>query len=190
MKAEFPDVLFYFVDGTVVEVGESGDVAFRRMLWNHKHQINALSFFILVAPNGRIVHASAVDCGSTHDKTAWEQSDAVQQLQKRYADPPAGMRLAIGGDKAYPNITVPRGWYKYITKSGEKHAKADEGLVLSPSIAKHRAVVERSIGKLKDYLVLHRALYLGYNVARVQKIVYILASLVNQEYFHTHKCKI
>lgn len=94
----------------------------------------------------------------------------------------------MGGDKAYQNMTVPNGWKKYITKSGEQDAqKNDPALRLTPEIAKHRAVVERSIGKMKDFQVLLRKHYLGYSKARVEKIVYIVASLVNQQFFHNNK---
>lgn len=184
IRQEFENTLFYFVDGTVVEVGDSGDVAFRLMLWNNKHQKKAFSFFVLVAPDGRIVFVSSVDYGSTHDKTAWETSGAVDKLEQFYSVPNPTFSFAIGGDKAYPNMTVPAGWTKYITKSGEREGapKCPE-LKFTPEIAKHRAVVERTIGKLKDWQVLSQKYYLGMDMDRVEKIVFILANLVNQEFF-------
>lgn len=167
-----------------MEVGESGDVAFRRMLWNNKHKIHAFSFFVIVAPDGRIVYVSTVDNGNVHDKTAWEESGVVDELEDFYSEKTANFQFAVGGDKAYPNMTVPKGWHKYITKSGEKEAsEKSTQLHFSPEIAKHRAVVERTIGKIKDWLILTRKYYLGFEKARVEKIVFIIANLVNQEYF-------
>ena len=167
--------IFYFVDGTVVEVEESGDVAFRRLLWNNKHQHSALSFFILVSPDGRIVYVSTVDNGNVHDKTAWEHSGVVDELEQFYAGGSANFQLAIGGDKAYPYMTVPRNWHKYITKSGElPGANPDPTLHFTPEIAKHRAVVERTIGKIKDWLILTRKHYLSYDKHRVAKLVYFM----------------
>lgn len=154
------------------------------MLWNNKHKIHAFSFFIIVAPDGRIVYVSIVDNGNVHDKTAWEESGVVNELQDFYAENPTTFQLAVGGDKAYPNMTVPQHWHKYITKSGEAEAtKKSPQLHFTPEIAKYRAVVERTIGKIKDWLVLTRKFYLGFEKARVEKIVYIICNLVNQEFY-------
>ena len=184
LKEEFPGVLFYFVDGTVIEVDESCDVAFRRTLWNNKHQIHAVTFFILVAPDGRIVYVSTVDDGNVHDKTAWEKSGVINELEDCYRGKEGDLQFAVGGDKAYPYMTVPNGWHKYITKSGKvPGGKPDPALHFTPEIAKHRAVVERVIGKMKEWLVLTRKLYMSYDKHRVAKIVFIIANLVNQTTF-------
>lgn len=184
LQTEFPGILFYFVDGTVVEVEESGDMAFRRMLWNNKHQIHSFSFFIVVAPDGRIAYVSSVDNGNMHDKTAWEQSGVVQELEEMYTPADTNFELAIGGDKAYPHMTVPKGWHKYITKSGEVPGeKSDPVLHFTPQIAKHRAVVERTIGKIKEWHILTRKQYLVHDKHRVAKIVFIIANLVNQSLY-------
>lgn len=183
LQEAYKKVLFYFVDGTVVGVGESGDPDVNRDTWNTKHQIHAFAFFVLVAPNGRIVYLSDVYFGNVHDKTAWEESTVLRLLKQKYSVLPNDLTFAIGGDKAYPHMTVPDGWFKYITKSGEKEVQSKlPNLRLDAEIAKFRAVVERAIGKLKDYQVLHNPYYLGFDTVRVYKIVFILANLVNQTY--------
>lgn len=184
IRKEFEKVLFYFVDGTVVEVEEPYNVALRRQLWNNKHHFHAFSFFILVAPSGRIVYVSKLEDGNKHDKTAWEESTAVSELTRFYGAVESEFQLAIGGDKAYPNMTVPKGWHKYITKSGEQEAhKMQDNLHLTPEIAKHRAVVERTIGKIKDWHVLTKHEYISKSIDRAEKLVFILCNLVNLEHF-------
>lgn len=156
-------------------------MAFRRMLWNNKHQMHAFSFFILVSPDGRIAYVSTVDNGNVHDKTAWEHSGVIEELEAEYRGKGGDLQFAVGGDKAYPNMTVPEGWHKYITKSGKvPGAKPDPALRFTPDIAKHRAVVERTIGKLKDWLVLTRKTYISHDKHRLAKILFIVANLVNQ----------
>ena len=108
----------------------------------------------------------------------------VDALEAFYSQPNDSFSFAIGGDKAYPNMTVPTGWSKYITKSGEAESvKKTRELHFTPEIAKHRAVVERTIGKLKDWQILSQKHYLGISPNRVEKIVYILANLASQEFF-------
>jgi len=172
------------VDGTVIEVGQSGNSQLQRDLWNNKHQIYAYAFFIVVAPNGRIVYCSRVYEGNKHDKTAWDESTAVEELKKKYQQIPPGLQLAMGGDKAYPYMKVPDGWQKVITKSGEVPGLQQQaGLVFNPAIAKYRAVVERTIGRLKEWQVLGRKYYIGMDMGRIERIIFIICNIVNKEFF-------
>jgi hypothetical protein len=129
----FPECLFYFIDGTVLEINSPVDIKKNRAMYNSKHGICAWSYFIMVAPNGEIVYISPCELGSTHDSTAYDVAMAfppmkyedngdvvyrtdqslVEQLGEQYAD---GIKLdgnsytpCIGGDKAYPLIDVPKG---------------------------------------------------------------------------------
>jgi hypothetical protein len=184
MRNEFPNIYFYFVDGTVIEIGETGDVVMNRASWNHKHQVHANSFFIVVSPKGRIVYLSDVFDGSTHDKTSWEESGIVSDLEKFYGVPRNGDQFAIGGDKAYPNISLPNGWDKHITKSGEGEAAPNQPrLHFTANIAKYRATVERTIGKIKDWNVLLRQQYISFERNRLFRILFIISNLVNLTHF-------
>lgn len=184
IREEFPNTLFYFVDGTIVPITNSNDYAWRRLNWNNKHQTYGFSFFIVVAPSGQICFVSSAGHGCDHDKTAWDNSTAVEELTTFYGPPPPDKTFAVGGDKAYPNMIVPAGWHKFITKSGAEEAEPNQpNLHLEPAIAKHRAVVERTIGKIKFWHVLEKKLYLSINIDRFEQIVFILCNLVNQELF-------
>ena len=184
IRDDFPSILFYFIDGTVVPITDSNDYAWRRLNWNNKHGTYAWSFFIVVAPSGQICYLSKAGHGSDHDKTAWDNSTAVKELAEFYGLPPAGLTFAVGGDKAYPNMQVPPFWHKYITKSGEGEAEPNqENLHFEPAIAKFRAVVERTIQKIKVWHILEKEQYLSYNIDRFEQIVFILCNLVNQETF-------
>ena len=115
-------------------------------------------FFIVVTPTGRIVYISSIDTGNTHDSTSWnlakafppwlvgmdknktceerkdnktfisslkveKEGEGEEEEEKRYT-------FALGGDKAYPQILLPKGWSLYVTSTaGEKEAKkeANEG---------------------------------------------------------------
>lgn len=70
----FPGHLFYFVDGTVLQIFEPSDIPKGKSAFNTKHSFCALTFFVVCAPNGRIVYVSCMDWGSTHDATAWNTS--------------------------------------------------------------------------------------------------------------------
>jgi hypothetical protein len=59
-----------------------------------------------------------------------------------------GFKLAIGGDKAYPNIARPPNFLSYVTMTA--NAECDDGkdgvdYIRDPDIAPFRSVVERSI---------------------------------------------
>jgi len=61
--------LFYFLDGTVLPIWSPGDVAKNKANFNTKHGCCAHFYYIIVAPDGRIVYVSLVDVGSTYDAT-------------------------------------------------------------------------------------------------------------------------
>jgi hypothetical protein len=104
----FPLKLFFFVDGTVLEINRPADIARSRSNYNTKHACTAISFFIAVDPNGRIVYVSPLSNGNRHDATAWNRAPAfpphvwnpdgslpsrsdgvsfIQQLEEFYGEP-------------------------------------------------------------------------------------------------------
>lgn len=179
---EYGNRLFFFVDGTIIPVHSSRFVLKRKMSFNSKHQTYSTSFWILVSPLGRIHYLSKVDFGNVHDATAWNESNICEVLRENY---PAEMRgdytLAIGGDKAYPNIDVPPGFELYITKSGEDaHGSKKPWVKFSPTIAKYRSVVERSIGQIKSWRILSSKPYMSrIPWAFMRKLLLIICALCN-----------
>lgn len=187
---------FIFVDGTIIQTFDSSDCEGSRSLWNVKHKCPSFIFFVMVTPTGRIVYLSEQMCnGKMHDKTHFEREKVGEKLEERYKEEELedGWTFAIGGDKGYPFISIPKGWKLYITKSGEnskdvneegvesgepiKKAKA-EHVVLDPGIARLRGVVERVIGRIKSWEIFASKYYCS-NVKRVKKLVEIVCGIIN-----------
>lgn len=70
----YPGFLFFFVDGTVLPIFAPSDIQRYKKTYNVKHSTCTLSYFIVCAPDGRIVYVSMVDSGSTHDASAWDDA--------------------------------------------------------------------------------------------------------------------
>jgi hypothetical protein len=123
LKQDFPDTLFLFVDGTVLEIYSPSDAKARRAHYNSKHCFCAWSFFVVVSPMGEIVYVSKLSAGSEHDASQWDASDCVAKLQHKYLflhPDRAKTKLALAGDKAYPRIDLPRYWHLYVTMTADE----------------------------------------------------------------------
>jgi hypothetical protein len=237
LEKGFPNRLFFFIDGTILEVWRPKDIKRARSDFNAKHGCAAVSFFIVVSPTGRIVYISHLDTGNTHDSTSWNLAPAfpptnvtkiaaekrtdgetfIMTLQKYYGvkgiaktlqDIPLEVFFAIGGDKAYPFILLPNGWYLYVTASSseedaQKEAKEGQEATekalgklggdrpvfnkddekmrnLTPDIARPRGVVERVIGAMKDFHLLLNVPFLSrQNYRKVVILIFVVAAITN-----------
>jgi hypothetical protein len=88
LDKSFPGFLFFFIDGTVLEVFSAQDVSKNRENFNAKHGKNAYTYFIMCAPDGYITYLSLVDTGSTHDSTSWNTALAYPPVE---IDPVSGI---------------------------------------------------------------------------------------------------
>lgn len=146
----FPGVLFFFLDGTVIEIWSPSDLKKYRASYNSKHNLCAFSFFVMVTGNGFITYVSLIDTGNTHDSTSWNTAMAWPPLNENGQERDDGFKLteqleafygcgksedfalieegkkhtfALSGDKAYPLIKLPKGWSLYVTMTaGEEDA--------------------------------------------------------------------
>jgi hypothetical protein len=84
LRNQFPNHLFLFVDGTILEIFTPGDAKCRRKHYNSKNGTWAWIFFIVVDPSGHIVYLSQIDLGNKHDSTHWNESDIVNNLNDFY----------------------------------------------------------------------------------------------------------
>jgi len=184
LREQFPNHLFFFVDGTVIKIWTPSDPESRRNHYNNKHGYCAWVFFIVVDPCGHILFLSKLDIGHKHDSTHWNESKVVKLLTSQFASSD-DWTYCIGGDKAYPNISLPPDWHLFVTMTAEEldqsavsfpehdvgttaSESSDEGHDAthddgrnqkinrhkSPKIAKWRSVVERSIGAIKKWKIL------------------------------------
>jgi hypothetical protein len=119
LRADFPNCLFYFVDGTVLEIYTPGDAKCRRNHFNNKHGYCSWSFFLVVDAVGHINYVSELNLGADHDATQWNNSDCVQKLEEKYK-PGKKWKYCLGGDKAYPNIDLPDKWQLYVTMTASE----------------------------------------------------------------------
>lgn len=194
----FPHTLFFFVDGTVVKIWAPEDSKTARAFYNQKHGYHAYVFFIVVTADGKIVYISDVRSGTEHDKTHWNESDAPDQLEQLYCGGWNGKILSIGGDKAYRGIRRPIGWENRVTKSAEEEEKNENeneneqtvkknkewwcDYIKDVKIARHRAVVERTIGAMKKWLILtNEPLISRVTVEEMRSLLVLIAALTNYQ---------
>jgi hypothetical protein len=132
-QKDFPNTLLFFFDGTALRVFNSELMAVNRGNWSPKHRIVAVTFTILVTPDGRIVFVSPLYPGKLRDRKVWFESGINKALVEKYWRLMLDLRenqntpiLAIGGDKGYMGLVLPELWRLYITKSAIKGADKEE----------------------------------------------------------------
>ncbi len=116
LREQFPNCLFFFVDGTILKMWTPDEAKLRRAAYNNKHGCFSWSFFIVVDAVGHIVYLSNLELGARHDATAWNMSTVVSELENFYEASEPWV-FCIGGDKAYPNIDLPDNWEVSYVKS-------------------------------------------------------------------------
>jgi hypothetical protein len=200
--SDYARKLFFFVDGSIIRTYDSSEIRSSRSMRNSKHGHPGYIFFIMVTPSGRVVYVSnQLKSGSTHDKTHMLEDGVVLKMEKEYPSPTVIIndveyQLVLGGDKAYPHAPLPKGWYWYITKSGEdtldvndqgetmgKKASASKlkNVIFDPGFARLRSVVERSIKRVKGWPIF-TSLYHVYSEERTQWLLLISIGLLNWDF--------
>jgi hypothetical protein len=199
LKDKYPKHLFFWVDGTVVNTFAPQDSKTARVFYNNKHGHHSYVFFVAVSPEGRICYLSEVLSGTEHDKTHWNESTAPADLGVDYPDGIEDFILTLGGDKAYKGMKRPRNWANIVTMTGEAFDAEEEerdrlerekrggkkewweqNYSCDSNIARYRAVVERTIGAIKKWLVLGNELLITKSpYARVQQLVLLACALTN-----------
>lgn len=175
----YENILFYFVDGTIIEVQDTSDPLMSQTLRNGKHGCPAIVFFIMVAPGGIVTYlCEEFSEGCMHDKTHFNSDGTSRKLQEFYSTATVTIngkefQRELGGDKAYPHAEKPPGWKWRITKSGEHTEDVTpegkeihgtqakqmtkknqlENVIFDPGFARLRSVVERAIGRIKSWPV-------------------------------------
>ena len=183
---EYRDILFLFVDGTVVKIFTPSDIKSSRSFYNSKHGFCAWVFFAVVTPDGRIVYISDAREGSIHDKTHWNNSNIVDKLGANYKSI-EGIKFAVGGDKAYPGLKRPDGWFSYVTMTADDE-DVDDGVVVGvdyikdPGIARFRSVVERTFVAMKRWKILeNESLLTRLEYGELQRLILLIAALTNYQ---------
>lgn len=197
---KYQKVLFFHIDGSIVETFDTSDPAGRRAIRNGKHGCPAFVFFIIVTSRGRIVYLSKeVKEGSVNDKSHVNDEKVVEQLKDVYGEEGKGRiddeeyLFSFCGDKAYPFMKLPPHWKLYVTKTGEDTIETDErGNAIGPkakdaklpnvefdsAVARLRSVVERVILRVKSWPIFNCSPHCS-TVIRVKKLLIISCGLVN-----------
>lgn len=200
----YDDTLFYFVDGTIIEVQDTSDPLMSQTLRNGKHGCPAIVFFVMVAPSGIVSYlCEEFSDGNTHDKSHFNADRVSQKLQDFYPAATTSINgkefhRELGGDKAYPHASKPSGWKWRITKTGEctKDVAEDgkeiagtkakkmvkkkqlEDVFFDPGFARLRSVVERAIGRIKNWPIFASPEFCG-NLRRTVDMVAFSVGLNN-----------
>jgi hypothetical protein len=186
----YPNQVFLFVDGSYFRVSEPHLCTMSRQLfWNSKHNCHAVSFFILVAPTGRVLYSSPIYEGSIGDGEAWRAQNMEEVLEANF--PPSyftshpDITPTVSGDKAFPRVKVPAQWKLHTTRlKASKADLKDIRCVIDPKIAPHRSVVERSIMRIKKWRVWSNEKFLSMQSLKfLSKLLLITCALTNYELF-------
>jgi hypothetical protein len=197
LKDNYPGHLFFWVDGTVIKTFAPQDSKSARVLYNAKHGSHSFVFFVAVSPDGEISYVSEVLSGTEHDKTHWNESTAPDEMQCYSVG--EDFIFTVGGDKAYKGMRRPPHWANIITMTGEAVDEEDEArerietekrggkkewwqqnYTCDSKIARYRAVVERTIGAIKKWLVLaNEGLMSKSPYVRIQRLVLLCCALTN-----------
>jgi hypothetical protein len=120
---------------------------------------NSLRYFVLVNSFGRIVYVSKSYPGSKSDSHLWGNSGIADTLSAHYRpeldDAKPRKKIAIGGDKGYPNIDVDEQlFHVLVTDSASRTPKLKargkkKTTTITTKLAGIRSVVERSIRRIK-----------------------------------------
>jgi hypothetical protein len=205
MELDNPLDLRFNADGTPLETWSFTDPEIAREGFNMKHQMAAVSLWIMCSPNGRIVRTSNIETGNKHDASAWDESGVVEELESCYPTPlyvapnkivrsmnsrktvtvkRNAYRPGLNLDKAYPNINIPDGWEIFLTKTAAPDLVPDPRRHLDPTVAKWRSVVERVIHQIKKWKLLDNIAFVSQcDIAYLGTIVKCIAALVNWRCF-------
>jgi hypothetical protein len=155
---EFPKVLPLMIDATPLPIFMPTDPEGHRAAWNHKASATTLRWYAAVLPDGEISWSSELVDGSANDLTMFTNSPLPMQLSTKYQNTDHDWELAIFGDKGYRAAAPPRGFKMYLTESARTGCDADDVMgelmlddrVLDTRVCKHRFVVERVFGQMKN----------------------------------------
>lgn len=157
---DFPNVLPMMIDATPLPIRAPTNPTDLRAAWNHKVSAPTLRWYLVVLPDGEIVWKSSIVDGSANDLTMYINSNFSTELSHWYKDlrDSAEWELAIFGDKGYRGAVAPPAFRFYLTESALKSSDQDDvmdafvqdGRVLDTRVCKHRFVIERVFGQLKN----------------------------------------
>jgi hypothetical protein len=190
LDSDYAACYVLFVDGTTLRVRRPGDSKLYREMFGAKNGAIAWTFFIVVTPRGRIVYVSDVDGASNTDGTQWKKCGCCEALVAKYG---SDSKFIIGGDKGYVHASPPAGWQLVLTKTADMNDEPDpeadeeaDGRQIAPkyvsdaSIAKYRAVVERTFARVKHWKGLKNPFLVNAG-GKCKKMIDVVCAIVNWE---------
>jgi hypothetical protein len=200
LKEQYPNKLFFWVDGTVIKLFKPKDCKTARVFYNNKHGYHGFVFFVAVSPDGRVTYLSASMAGTEHDKTHWNESSAPKEMEEVYVVTEDGEIFVLCGDKAYKGMRRPIGWKNMVTMTGEKEEEGEgevneeeketwwhQNYDCDAKIARFRAVVERTIGAIKKWLILTNVAFVTRcDYQSFQELLTLIVALTNYQLDHNN----
>lgn len=185
---KFPDSLLLFIDGTSLPLRKPCHSQLSRMLWVNYKKHYAMRYFVLTTADGTIVYISELGAGNESDQKQYQKSQIANKLAQAY--PTAPERLILGGDKGYIHCSAPKGFQLVLTQSAEKEAaegseqteddsQQTSEFIASLNMCVPRSVIERSIGKIKQFGCLSQGLIRWKDSYPLEEMVYLAAVVAN-----------
>ena len=121
------ETLCLVIDGTSCPIYNPHDHSFARLMFVHYKGHKAYRYFILTTLDGYIVYLSRMVPGVTTDSAHYAgegrlHKELIDLAERILPLLPAGMTIALMGDKGYVDIIQPPGWLKILTKSAAAEA--------------------------------------------------------------------
>ncbi|CAN7946682.1 unnamed protein product, partial [Ixodes hexagonus] len=155
LQAYLPDAFTRFadtrvvLDGTEVRVQKPSSLAAQRQTFSYYKHYNTYKAVVGCTPDGYICHVSKLWGGSVSDRAIVDESGLLEQLEPGDA---------VMVDKGFKLNNIPSGVRVHIPcfrKPGEPQMQEDE-LVHTQRVASARVIVERVIGRVKQFHILDR----------------------------------
>lgn len=205
-----PGRLLFVVDGTSLPIKQPSLWRLARLMWVHYKKHHAFRWFLVTMGNGEIVFVSKLGFGVDSDDKALSHENIHSFLAGYSPDwLQEGEVYTLGGDKGYIYSQLPPGWMLLITESGiqELQQGGDQHLdgpvldvaalpdapfrrIFEKAFAKPRAVVERTIQKVKKWSVLSTPLSRFRDDQKLHmSFIYIASIMANIQILSTSHCQ-
>lgn len=146
--SKFPDTRVV-LDGTEVRIQKPSSLAAQRQTFSTYKHYNTYKSVVGCTPDGYVCHVSKLWGGSVSDRVIVEESGLLERLQPGDA---------IMVDKGFKLSNLPPGVKMHIPcfrTPGEPQMKENE-LAHTQQVATARVIVERVIGRIKQFHILDR----------------------------------
>ena len=191
----FPGALLFFIDGTSVPCRKPAHAWLRRKLWVNYKKHHAGRYFVICTADGTIVFISQIEAGSISDTKEYARSDIRKTLSRLYGPQRRNLQgdehFVLGGDKGYIYCQPPKHFQLILTKSADQELAegsfqtfgdseiGSASFTSSKEMCRPRAVIERSIGRIKRFSALSSGRMRWKDAYPLEEMIFIAAVIAN-----------